>query len=217
MKNAFRIVERQSLKYAYKATSTDEGSSILDAALDLTKPANPHPEWHPLIATPFRYPLPVDPKYQARFRPPNFPKNVFYCSESLETAAFEHGFHFLRERRHLGKNGVRETGDRTAFSVGLDESPVTDLSAHPKIRELTDPKDYAPSHHYILDHPSEDAVKYPSCRDPGRGKNLAVFNIALLGKTPTEQRTFPYRFDPHKKSIVWLDAGLTLKWSDFEG
>jgi hypothetical protein len=207
-----RIVESQSRLYAEQATSTYEKALYLESILEETKPKLPAKGWHPLIATPFRYPLPVSPTYQARFRPPFFPKNVLYASRELRTALYEHAYHFLRERVHL--KGVRETGQRSAFALFITSSHITDLRQHEAIAQLMNRRDYTPSHAYIQAHPEAQALLYPSCRDPRRGDNFAVLDIHALAKHIGTQETLSYFFEPAHPSIVWMDYGLRITWKE---
>jgi hypothetical protein len=205
-----RIVESQSRLYAEQATSSYEKALYLESILEETKPKLPAEGWHPLIATPFRYPLPVSPSYQARFRPPFFSKNVLYASRDLRTILYEHAYHFLRERVHL--KAIRESGQRTAFTLFISSTHITDLHKHPDIRRIMDRRDYAPSHAYIQEHPEAEVLLYPSCRDPQAGDNYAVLDVLSLAKHIGSQETISYYFEPDQPSIVWMDYGLRIAW-----
>src|SRR5690348_15899593 len=78
-----RVVEDQVKLTSYRATEDAEKAIQLEILIDLTKPPKRQIEWHELIYTPFRYNLPVLPRFQARFKPPYFQKNVFYASGLL--------------------------------------------------------------------------------------------------------------------------------------
>jgi hypothetical protein len=164
------------------------------------------------VAAPFRYPLPVPPAYSARFRPPFYSRNVLYASGAATTALYEHAYQFLRQRIHL-RGAVRESGFRTAFELFIVNNDITDLRKHRNVTALTDRRDYGASHAYILSHPQIQALRYPSCREPQRGDNYAVFAIAALAKTIGEERTLSLYFDPPAQAVRWMDLGLTIAWA----
>jgi hypothetical protein len=207
-----RIVESQSRLYAEQATSSYEKALYLESILEQTKPPLPAEGWHPLIATPFRYPLPVAPPYQARFRPPFFHKNVLYASGEFRTILYEHAFHYLMERVHL--QAVREAGQRTAFTLFITSSPITDLHREKDWKTIMDRRDYAPSHAYIRGHLDTEVLRYPSCRDPQQGDNFAVFDIRALARHLGKQETVSFYFDPLDMSIVWMDYRLRITWKE---
>ena len=72
MIDVFRVIEDQASVYGYKATEDQEEAIQLEVLIELTKPKLNFSEWDTLIATQFRYPLPVGESYSARFRPPFF-------------------------------------------------------------------------------------------------------------------------------------------------
>lgn len=216
MIEAFRIVESHSQIYSYHATSSEENAKYLELLLEETKPLLPSGGWHILIASPFRYPLPVPPKYQARFRPPFYPKNVFYCSQKIPTALHEHAYHFLKERIHL--DGIKEAGQRTLFSLFLHDEDITDIREHPNINAIMNKRDYAESHRYIESNPDTKALCYPSCRDPGREPNYAVFEISSLEKGIGAEKLMSFYYDQTALSITWKvtwdDLNLRISWKD---
>ena len=209
MTKAYRVVQDQARNYSYDATKNAEEAAYLESVLELTKPKETYSQWHRLIAAPFRYSLPVQPAYQARFTPPYFDRNALYCSEKTETALHEHAYHFLKQRVHL-KGAVVETGMRTIFSLSVDEASVTDISNRPDIARITDRRDYSASHAYIQGNPKIEAIKYPSCRDPKRQPNFAILDINLLGKKIGNERTMSIYFDPAQQLIRWFEDGHNL-------
>jgi len=209
---ACRIVESQSRLYAEQATSSYEKALYLESILEDTKPKLPAKGWRPLIATPFRYPVPITPGYQARFRPPFFAKNVLYASRELRTTLYEHAYHFLRERIHL--NGIRETGLRTAFTLFITSPRVTDLRKHKALPKIMDRRDYAASHAFIQTHPDSKVILYPSCRDPRHGDNFAVLDIHCLARHIGKQETLSFYFEPDSSSLVWMESGLRISWQE---
>lgn len=207
-----RIVESQSRLYAEQATSSYEKALYLESILEQTKPPLPAEGWHPLIATPFRYPLPVAPAYQARFRPPFSARNVLYASREFRSILYEHAYHYLRERAHL--KAIRESGQRTAFTLWISWPRITDLRKEKTLRTIMDRRDYAPSHAWIRAHPEAVVLLYPSCRDPQQGDNFAVFDVQALARHIGRQENISFYFDPKDPSIVWMDYGLRITWKE---
>jgi hypothetical protein len=207
-------VEKQSVIYEYNATSTNDRAEILQELINRTKPEPYYSEWHDLIATQFRYPLPVGLKYQARFRPPHSMANVLYASELKTTAQYEHSYHFLKFR--LGLKKTKRTGQRTLFSIKvLQGIYIDDLSNHPDLAALTDPNDYTASHRYVQENPSSQVIRYPSCRDPERRCNIAVRDISALDKQAHSEQILSFSYDRKKHAVTWLDTGLQIPWNLF--
>lgn len=212
MIEAFRIVEDQRRSYSYEVTTSAEEAAYLDAALEVTKPPPLYEKWHRLIATPFRYKLPVPPPVQARFRPPYAKRNVLYASRETITSLYEHAFYFLRQR--IDKPGiVAETGQRTIFSLYVNDEDVTDISGRKGISRIMDRSDYEPSHAFILGRSEIKIVGYPSCRDPEKRMNYAALEIESLGKEIGEEKAIEFYFDPSRKSIRWLGFNLEIDWA----
>lgn len=209
----FRIVEHQSKTYEYNATTTPERAQILASLINKTKPDPYFTEWHDLVATPFRYPLPVLPPYQARFRPPNSMTNVFYASEQIETSQHEYAFHFLRFR--LGLKKTKKTGQRTLFSVKVIAENMDDITEHADIKKIMDPIQYAASHEFIAQHPKIQVIRYPSCRDPERRHNVAVREISALEKKLQSEETISFSYDRRNHEILWIESGVRIAWGLF--
>ncbi len=212
MISVYRIVQPQAPLYAYASTSSPENAVQLESLLEAAKPDQFVDSWHLLISTPFRYPIPVEAHYQARFKPPESDIRVLYSSKFANTALYEHAYYFIRERLHLGAED--ETGNRTLFSLSLNEKKVTDLMRHPHVRALTDRKNLTASHEYIRMNPEVKGVKYPSCRDPNRGENFAVFDIHVLGKNIGEERSLSFVFQARKRSLFWVNNRLIIEWNE---
>lgn len=208
-----RIVESQSRLYAQQATSSYEHALYIESLLETTKPSLTGKGWHPLIATPFRYALPVPEIYRARFRPAFYSKNVLYACREYRTALYEHAFHFLHERIHLNK-AIRDRGQRTIFSLSITSPQITDIRTDPNIQKIMDRHDYGPSHEYLLAHPEVQVILYPSCRDPQHGECYAVFDIHCLAPGIGTERTLSYSFEPDKKAVIWMDDSLQIKWDE---
>jgi len=205
-----RIVEDQTKLYSYRATQNAERAAQLELAIESTKPDNLYPEWHPLIATPFRYP---PPHTSARFRPP-YGKNVFYSSLLEETALYEHAFHFMRERRHL--NISTETGTRTVFFVNANAHHAIHIRHEHHFLSIMDKNNYTPSQHYIEENPNATFILYPSCRDPQQRENAAILAIQLLSKNPTWEAPIHYFYNNKKNQLTWIDYQLLITWAEVE-
>ncbi|MEK9146427.1 MAG: RES family NAD+ phosphorylase [Elusimicrobiota bacterium] len=206
-----RVVQDQTRSHSYDVTTNAEEAAYLESVLELTKPKGVYGEWHRLIAAPFRYPLPVQPAYQARFTPPQYDRNALYCSKESVTALYEHAYHFLRQRID-SKGLVPETGLRTILSLFVEESDIEDIGNDPNIGCIMDRKDYSASHDYIRRHPEVKVIGYPSCRDPQRRMNYAVLEIASVGKTIGEEKLIEFYFEPVHKTIRWIEYNLEIDW-----
>ncbi len=211
MIEAYRVIQDQTHNYSYDATESAEEAAYLESILELSKPREIYAQWHRLIAAPFRYPLPVQPAYKARFTPPYYTRNALYCSKESVTALYEHAFHFLRQRVHL-EGAATETGLRTIFSLFVEEQDVDDISGHPDITRITARNDYSASHDYIRKNPNAKVIGYPSSREPSRRMSFAVLEIASLGKKVGEERPMSFYFDPATKTIRWIEYTLDIDW-----
>ena len=202
-----RIVEYQATLSSYRATQNEERALQLELLIEATKPRNLYLTWHPLIATPFRYP---PPHPHARFRP-SYGKNVFYGSFIEETALYEHAFHFIKQRMHLKIK--TDTGVRTIFFVDADNNNSTQLRHHTDIPRMMDKNDYSASQHFVTLNPNAIFIIYPSCRDPLQRDNAAILDIALLNKNPKWESTIKFFYDNQKQQINWIDYHLHIQWS----
>ncbi len=202
-----RIIENQSVLSSYRATKDEDRALQLELLIEKTKPENNFLQWHPLIATPFRYSPPL---LEARFRTP-FGKNIFYGSLIEETALYEHAFHFIKQRRHL-KIGPA-TGIRTIFFVNADEKNSIHIIDHPNYSAIMDKNNYSASHQFIISNPEITFIVYPSCRDPQQRNNAAVLDIKQLDKNPKWESTIKFFYDYQKQEINWLDYNLHIQWN----
>lgn len=202
-----RIVEHQSTLSSYRATQNAEHAVQLELLIEMTKPRNIYQEWHPLIATPFRY---NPPHPEARFRPP-YGKNVFYGALLQETALYEHAFYFMKERRHL--KSKTETGVRTICCVEAYNTPLTQIKNHSDFSCIMNKNDYSASHQFIIDNPKATFIIFPSCRDPEQRDNAAVLDINHLVKHPAWEATIKFFYENHKQQMHWLDYNLQIQWT----
>jgi hypothetical protein len=215
MVELFRIVQSQMAdRYAQKATLSQATADALDRLLETTKLATPsdHQSWDALIATPFRYPLPTDPLYLARFRPPHFRRNVWYGSQIAETSFYEAAYHLMKERVHLDNH--EETGLRTLFSVHCDLSGALDLSLDSQIDLIMDRNSYDKSHDVAKSADNKTGIIYPSCRDPKKKQCAAMFEITCFQKTVASELTIRFHYQKNK-SLSWLripNYNIKIAW-----
>jgi RES domain-containing protein len=202
----FRIIESQNgVLYPYRATQNGERARQLELLLENTKPENLYPEWHTLIATPFRY---SPPHAIARFRPA-YGKNIFYGSALEETALYEHAFHFMRQRLHLAE--INQNGTRTIFSVEANTNHSINLKDYEDCSLIMNKNDYGASHQFIANKASTFII-YPSCRDPQQRENAAILDIKHLNKTLEWQTPIHFFYDNEKHNLHWLEYDLAIEW-----
>lgn len=211
-----RVVEDQAKLTSYRATQDKEKAIQLEMLIDLTKPPVRQTDWHDLVATPFRYDLPVMLRFQARFRPPYFSKNVFYAAGVLETALYEYSYHMMRQRVHLqvAKRRVKnEVGTRTGFSVDADDSTAVRIHELPNAAAILSKSDYSVSHAYVQANPQSNFIVYPSVRDPQHRDHMAIMEISHLSRQLNGERQLNFFYDYRKKIVTWIDLGLSVGWS----
>lgn len=209
------LVSQISDRYSQKATSSKENAEALEEMLEKSKPQNLYFEWDILIATPFRYPLPVNPIYSARFRPPYFSKNVFYGSDTKNTSAYECSYHFLRQRIHL-KN-LEESGFRTLFVAEANVQGMIDIRSHPDLAEIMDRNDYTPSFKIANEHENSNGFLYTSCRSPNQGICAAIFQINCLDKDVKREWNVPFRYSHKDQCVSWSRTkvlDLSIRWNE---
>jgi hypothetical protein len=203
-----RIVEHQATLSSYRATQNEERAIQLELLIEITKPKNLYSEWHPLIATPFRY---SPPHPHARFRP-SYGKNIFYGSLIEETALYEHAFHFMKQRMHLSIEA--DVGMRTLFFVNANDKHSVHIKNDINFRKIIDKNNYAASHQYIKSNPKASFILYPSCRDPKQRNNAAVLDIHHLEKNPTWESSIKFFYDNKKQKMTWIDYPLHIHWDE---
>lgn len=210
----WRVVEHQSEQYEYRATSTTEMGDVLHDLIEESKPTPYCHEWHDLIATSFRYPLPVEARFEARFRPAGSMKNVLYASEYEETTLYEHGYYFFKLR--IGVEGLPPAGSRTIFSPLLrDRMQAVNLYDHPQVDEITDPHSHTASHSFVRENSDVAAVRYPSCRDPERRPNYVILDIRALEKRIGTQKPITFSYNRSTSTLHWKDYKLALTPTHF--
>jgi len=211
-----RIVEDQASHTPTRTiTDTQEEYDFIESLIEESKPAIPDTNHHYLIRTQFRYPLPVLPKYAARFRPPHFHRNVFYGSFERLTSFYEAAYHWLRERIHV--KGLSITPEpRTHFTVEFDDPKATNICKHRDISKIMDRKDYTRSHEFILENPHVSSIIYPSCRDPKNGNCAAVFDLMTLEERLDSTEPLYFTYDTNTKTCTisgpQVDSPMVIPW-----
>jgi hypothetical protein len=217
-----RIVELQAHTVIRKITDTQEEYEFVEGLIESRKPTLPKAKHHYLIKTPFRYFLPVQPRYASRFKPPFYERNCLYGTREFRTAVYEYGYHWLRQRVHV-EGLSHEPQPRTCFKVGFKDTSIKDIRKHPKIKTLMDRDDYGPSHRFVLENPAVSSLLYPSCRDPRKGDCVVTFDINTLGLKPEDERTFHLIYEEKSKRCVFKDpledpsskkAPISVSWSE---
>lgn len=213
MIDIFRIIQDQSVSYSSEATGNSAGLAkqleiLFQRSTEAARKQNVG--WHKLIRSPFLYPLPVKTLYQARFRPPQSLKNVFYGSVEEKTAFYEFAYHYVKERFHLVAG---DTCARTSFSVELNNNTEVKIHNTPKVALIMDPFNYSESHNFVNSNPSYTVICYPSCRDPNKRDSYAVLDINRLGKNPKSNRNITIIWDAGLKELTCIDLNIKLPYT----
>lgn len=199
-----RIIESQSEAVTRRMTDNEEEFEFIEGLVELTKPPIPQTSHNYLIATPFRYKLPVPPQYAARFKPPLWSKNAFYASFEFETSAHEYGYHWLRQRIHL-EGLSQQIEPRTHLTVEFDDINLIDLRNHENKAAIMSRTNYQASHEFVLQNPNTTSILYPSCRTPNDGTNIVTFEINTLSNEPLSSRPLHLLYDSRSKACRVMD------------
>lgn len=216
MIDIFRIIQDQSVSYSSEATGNSAGlAKQLEILFQRSTEAvrKQYVGWHKLIRSPFQYPLPVKTLYQARFRPPQSLKNVFYGSVEEETAFYEFAYHYVKERFHLVSG---DTCDRTSFSVELNNKTEFKIHNNPKVAFIMDPFSYSGSHNFVNSNPNYTVICYPSCRDPIKRDSYAVLDINMLAKNQKSNRNITIIWDASLKELTCIDLNIKLPYTSHQ-
>jgi RES domain len=192
----WRLVEAQHRVSTMKLVDTLAEQSLLETAVDASKPPLP-PECrhlHYLLSTPFRYGAPYPAG--SRFRRAGMTPGVFYASRSVETALAELAFHRLLFFADSPQTPwPAAAGDCTAFSARFRTQTAIDLTEPPFAADLvrwTHPTDYVPCQ-ALADAARQadvDVIRYRSARHPG-GVNIALLRCrAFAAAAPVERQTW---------------------------
>ena len=211
-----RIVEDQASHTPTRTiTDTLEEYEFIEELIENSKPSITLTKHHYLIRTQFRYPLPVLPRFTARFRAPHSFRNVFYGTFERQTSFYETAYHWLRERVHV--TGLSQTPEpRTHFTVDFNDPKAMDICVHEDIVKIMDKKDYSHSHALVAKHPKVSSIVYPSCRDPKHGKCAAVFELLTLGEKPLSNEALFFIYDSKALSCtiegLSVDPAIVVPW-----
>lgn len=193
-----RIVELQAHTVIRKITDTQEEYEFLEQLIESKKPRYPNTQHHYLIQTPFRYPLPVEPQYSSRFKPPFYTRNCLYAALLYRTSAYEYAYHWMSQRVHI-PNLSQEPQARTHFTVTFEDPHLFDLHSNSELKKIMDRQNYGPSHQWIESHPEVSSILYPSSRDPEQGDCVVTFEIVTLGAQPLSERTLHFIYQASEK------------------
>ena len=188
----------------------NETKSLTDQEIEFQRKG-----YHILIYSPFRYDLPVLPKYQVRFKPPYHNKNVFYGSLETQTSYYEYAYHWMRQRFHI-KNLSTAAERRTIFSVNFKGKNVIDIQDHPNIDAIMDKNDYSASHSFASQNKKGTPILYPSARKQD-GLNMAIMNITDLEKKPDEKHSIHLIFSSREEKcriITHEEKDLYIFWKE---
>ncbi|QQR80471.1 MAG: RES family NAD+ phosphorylase [Deltaproteobacteria bacterium] len=181
-----RIVELQAHTVVRQLTDTQEEYEWLENLIETTKPKPLSlQKKHYLIATPFRYPLPIPPLFEARFRPAFFERNAFYGTQEDRTSYYEYAYHWMLQRVHI-KNLSQIPEPRSLFHVNFEDKNCTDIRKTDNIGKIMDRHDYGASHAFVKEQTKLSSILYPSCRDPQGGNCLVTFEPETLGDQPID-------------------------------
>jgi hypothetical protein len=218
----WRITEDQASWFLRNNTPCDEEEvGLIEELVSETKPNNDlvrefeRRGYHFLVYSQFRYPPPIPPEYEARFKPPFYSKNVFYGSIELYTSYYEYAYHWMRQRIHLPTVSLTAE-ERTVFSVSFSDRSIVDIHHHKDIAAIMNKADYAASHKFVKENQHINSILYPSARKVG-GKCVSTYDIKNLSKTPKEKDNIRLVFHTKKQDCVIYDSSnqpVTIKWRD---
>lgn len=141
-----------------------------------------------MIEDVFKRPLPIDKKFESRFAPAGFAKNVLYASEKKDTTYFEYGYHLLMAPDLLN----RPIYANIYFLRLVTQNQPLDVSQEVNKNNILSRTSYSDSHSWIRQQNLNtlDVVKYPNVRDPQPGGfNFAIFNKTSINATAQAPET----------------------------
>lgn len=207
---AWRIVETQHVTATRKLVDSLEEQTILEELIDSSKPQlSPLlAEYHPLLATPFRYP-PL--KYGSRFGNKN-EHALWYGSLALPIAMAEKAFYQFNFLRASAANfGVIEVA-LTAFAVQITTQKGIQLTQTPFTKYaalISSPSVYAPSQKLgnAMRRAGVQAFTYQSARAKQSGTNIALFTPkAFSTKKPLQDSFQSWQCIATKSLIEFIRA-----------
>ncbi len=194
----WRVVEAQHRVSTMKLVDTLEEQTLLEEALESTKPPVPEEckDLNFLLFTPFRYAAAND----SRFRRAGQTLGVFYAAEDIETSIAEVAFwrllFFIESPQTPWPANPLEL---TAFSARYETARCLDLTRDPyadRIEIWTAPVDYAPCHQ-LADEARDmgcEVIRSLSARDPHRRATISILSCTAFCDTkPVQERTWRMR------------------------
>jgi hypothetical protein len=197
-----RIVEVQHKISTDRLVDGPAEQEVLETLVEEVKPRMPEAArgLHHLLGTPFRYGY-----WRAtRFRRAHERPGVFYAAETERTAVAETAFHILRFFSAAPAMILPSTTlEHFAFSIPVKVARALDLTEPPfsAARSLwTRGKDHGPCQRFASAARAIDAqlIRYESVRDPGAGRNVALFDAHAFRKpVPKAEQSWLFRFRGH--------------------
>jgi len=195
----FRIVEAQHSISTDRLVEGPAEQDVLERLIEATKPTmlTDARGLHHLLGTPFRYGY----ARETRFRRAHERPGIFYGSERQTTAVAETAY--WRMRFFAASPGMKlpkTTLEHLAFSVPVAVDRALDLTIAPLDagRALwIEPDDYRPCQRLAerARRLNAQLIRYESVRDPGKGRNAALFDPSAFEKpVPTNEQTWHFRF-----------------------
>ncbi|MBL7545121.1 MAG: RES family NAD+ phosphorylase [Bdellovibrionaceae bacterium] len=167
-----RIAETPALRFIKRAKDISSVVQLLGAS--------------DMIDDIFKRPLPIDKRFESRFAPAGFMKNVLYASEKKDTTYYEYGYHLLKAPDLINK----PIYVNTYFLRLVTHNTLLDVSQAPDKDQILSRTTYTPAHSWInqQDINTLDVVQYPNVRDPQPGGiNFAIFNknsVNIIAQAP---------------------------------
>jgi hypothetical protein len=199
----WRVVEAQHRVSTMRLVDTLAEQEILETAIEKTKPAVPAEcrHLHYLLATPFRYGAPYP--LGSRFRRAGLTPGVFYGSRTAVTAIAEMAFHrLLFFAESPSTPWPINAGEFTAFAAAIRTRSALDLTMPPLDAHRavwTHCTEYRPCQD-LADQARTagiDVLQYPSARDAGSGRNIAVLGCRpFAAREPVERQTWRIDLGP---------------------
>lgn len=201
--NVWRVIEGQYRPSTARIVDTNAEQTVLEQALEETKPPVPEPcrhlDWQ--FRSPFRYGCyPKDSRFRRRGRTPG----VFYGSEHSLTALIESVWGRIRFfRASPATPWPRSALEHTAICADIQAERTLDLTAEPMASSgnWSAPEDYTDCLALAEAARGEgcDAIRYQSVRDPARRANLAVLQCSAFGQpAPIRLETWKVLMTPER-------------------
>ena len=209
------MVEAQHIASTMKIVDTREEQDLLESLLESSKPAQDAltQGLDYLLATPFRYaPLPGGSRFRGMTDP-----GVFYCAESVSTAAAELGYwrwRFLNDAVDLDRlQPVAHTAFRADIATDTVNLRLPPFIANQPVWEH--PGDYRATQAFarVVREAGVGAILYRSVRDPEHGGCTALLTPAgFTSRKPHEQKQ-TWFLAVSRQSVTWRRDSEALQFS----